>query len=694
MLVLVTAAVYFPVVTFDFVNFDDPVYVTGNLRVLHGLTMDGVSWAFTKVYFANWLPLTWLSHMLDVQIYGLKPWGHHLTNVLFHLANTILLFAVLRRMTSLRPEASPRQAGAVWKSAIVAALFALHPLHVESVAWVAERKDVLSAFFFLLTIWAYARYVGFQVRGSRFKVQSYLLTLLFFVLGLMSKPMLVTLPFVLLLLDYWPLNRFELSTVNVQRPTIFRSLVEKIPFFALTLAASALAYFAQKSDNTVGSLEKFPISGRISNALVSYVRYLGKMIWPDDLAVFYPHPGTWPLPQTIVAGLLLLLVTGVALWKARSQRWLVVGWFWYLGMLVPVIGLVQIGDHAMADRYSYLPLIGIFIMIVWGAAEVVARFQRGRSVFAAFAIAVLAGCGVAAAFQLRFWKNSETLFTRSARVTTGNYIAFLNLGIVCAEKGKLDEASNNLSEALRLKPDYALTHMNLANLLRLQGKTDEAAAHYEEALRLQPDDVGTRYNYGGLLTAQGKLDEAEKHFRAALRLKPDWAELHFKMGYLLCLRGNLDNGIIHYQRAFELKPTPETHTHLGIAFARQKKWGEAAGHLRLAAKALPNNPAVARDLAWVLATCDDPKIYNPTEAVQLAGRACELTERRDAGCLDVLATAYSEARRFDDAVQTAGEALSVAVAAKDNDLATQIRERLKNFQAGKPFRETVRAAQP
>ena len=682
LLVLATAAVYFPVVTFDFINYDDPAYVTNNPHVISNLTWNNFGWAFSYGEIGHWHPLTWLSHMLDYQIYGLHAGGHHLTNVLLHTVSVILLFLVLMEMT-----------GAVWRSAFVAAVFAIHPLRVESVAWVAERKDVLSGLFFMLTLLAYLRYVRKPP-----SIRRYLMVAILFALGLLSKGMLVTLPFVLLLLDYWPLQRLRLdpkdgSPMNSQgrQANVWRLIVEKIPLFALS-AFSCLA--------TSIVPEKMPasytlsLSSRVGNALISYVTYLWQMVYSKGLATPYPYPANGPLLADVATVLALLLVISfgaVVCWRKRP--YFAVGWLWYLGTLVPVIGLVQISYYSHADRYTYLPHIGVSVMVAWGVGEL-ARRNRLRSLIVALAVVALIGCGVASALQVRLWRNSETLFTHSARVTTGNYIAFLNLGMDAMEKGKSDEAAKNFFEALRIRPDYPATQLAIANILRTQGQLTDAAAHYKEALRLLPDYEQAHYNYGSLLATQGNLDEAEKHFREALHLKPDWAEVQFKLGYLLCLRGNLDEGIARYQKAFKLRPEPEAHIHLGNAFARQKKWAEADDHLRLAVKALPNNPVAARDLAWVLAASGDPKIYNPAEAIQLAEHACELTERHDAGCLDILAIAYSESRRFDDAIKASEHAAQMAKDEGDTDLVAQIQERLKYFREGRTFRDQATKANP
>ena len=412
---------------FSFVNYDDPQYVTANYDVQAGLTFESIRWSFTATHANNWHPLTWLSHMLDCQIYGMNPGHHHMTNVLFHILNTLLLFFIFKRISE-----------SIWKSAFVAALFALHPLHVESIAWVAERKDVLSTFFWMLTLWSYAGYV------ERPRLDKYLLLILFYILGLMAKPMLVTLPFVLLLLDYWPLKRFHLKSSDnenpeVQRTFYFGLILEKIPLFLLSAASGIVTYLVQKSSGAVSSLDAIPFHDRIANALVSYVVYIGKMIWPHNLAVLYPYPRSIALWKIVGAGLLITLITVLVLRLLRSKPYLAVGWLWYLGTLVPVIGIVQVGSQAMADRYTYVPLIGIFIMITWGISDWVSkRHYRRFGLFMVTAV-ILSLLMITSRLQVKYWSNSVMLFDHAIDVTGENSTAQLNLGEALAEQGNIEK---------------------------------------------------------------------------------------------------------------------------------------------------------------------------------------------------------------------------------------------------------------
>ena len=544
MLTAATLLIFWRVTGHDFIMFDDEVYVTQNEQVQDGLSRQGVVWAFSTTHANFWHPLTWLSHMLDCELFGLNPGGHHFTGLLIHLLNTLLLFLVLHRMT-----------GALWPSAFVAALFAWHPLHVESVAWVSERKDVLSAFFWILTLGAYARYVEHP------RVGSYLLVLVFFSLGLMAKPMLVTLPFVLLLLDYWPLGRFNLGPLSHEsnrsthlRTSAFHLVLEKIPFFALSAVACVLAYMAQARGGALKGASLFPIGVRTANAAISYVSYMEKMIWPHDLAVFYPHPGTWPMWQVAGAALLLLAVSALAVAAVRKAPYLAFGWFWYVGTLVPVIGLIQVGDHAMADRYTYVPLIGLFIMIAWGARDAAKRLPRKRLVLSLSALAVLCALAMGSVRQLKHWKNSVTLFQHTLNVTKNNYVAHTNLGILSAGQGRLDRAMSHYADALRIKPDLLEARMNMGAALATQNKFEQASLHYLKALQVKPDFAAAYYNLGNLSAAQGKTTEAVSYFQRALMIEPDDPEIHNNLGISLAALGKRQEAVQHFQEALRIDP--------------------------------------------------------------------------------------------------------------------------------------------
>jgi len=663
-----TLAAYWPVLNCEFVNIDDWAYVTDNSHVKAGLTWSSVVWAFRSTVAGNWHPLTCLSHILDCQLYGLRAGGHHFTNLLFHVANTLLLFGVLQRLTR-----------AIWRSALVAALFAVHPLRVESVAWVAERKDVLSAFFFMLTLGAYGRFAeirnpksenrspkqetentaraGVPSLGGEVRLSSarlwYLTAMVMFALGLMSKPMLVTLPFVLLLLDYWPLRRFTNPSLQFSSPPILRLVLEKLPFFLLAAVASVVAFLAQKGGGAVVALQAFPFRARLANAVVSYARYLAKAIWPDPLAVFYPYEGGWGAGRVLGAAVLLAALSLAAIVMARRRPYWFVGWFWFAGTLVPVIGLVQIGSQALADRYTYLPLIGIFVLCSWGLGELLAP-RVGRRVVAIGATVLLLGFAVVTRLQLRHWKNSQALFEHAVQVTAHNARAQYCLGFILETQGKTAEAFGRYAEAIRDLPDFTEAHCGLAGIWAGQSKLEASANEYRAALRCQSDFPQAHYGLAEVLAKQGQGDQAIIHYTAALRSRPDYAEAHYQLATLLTRKMDIGQAIVHYREALRLKPD----------------WLEALNNL-----------------AWILATQPDERHRNGAEAVRLAARAVELTGTNNSGALDTLGAASAEAGRFPAAVETARRALAAATAAGQNDLAAQIRSRLELYQAGRAYRE-------
>jgi protein O-mannosyl-transferase len=479
----------------DFINYDDPRYVYENTKITGGLSISGIAWAFTHIHSLNWHPLTTISHMLDCQLYGLKAGWHHFTNVLLHTLAAVLLFLALQLMT-----------GAVWRSAFVAAVFAIHPLRVESVAWIAERKDVLSGVFFMLTLLAYVNYVRLP------RVRGYLIVLFLFACGLMSKPMLVTLPFVLLLLDYWPLQRIK--------GQLWRRVAEKIPLIALSAVSSVITFLVQKG--AVGQTDELPIFERINNAVVSYMLYIWQMLWPVNLAVFYPHPENRLPVWEIACCLVLLICITVAAIALRKQRpYLLTGWLWYLGMLVPVIGLVQVGWQGRADRYTYLPQIGLYIAATWAAADLTALYRYQRATLSTAAILVIAALTSCARVQTSYWRDSETLFRHALAVTTNNDVAENNLGIVFLGQGKLDEAISLLQSAVDLRPDNSPAHENLAKALLQRGRVADALVHYRKLLDLQPDNMEVHNIVGTVLVQQGRVKEGAEEWQKVLSVDAD-----------------------------------------------------------------------------------------------------------------------------------------------------------------------------
>jgi Flp pilus assembly protein TadD len=615
---LVTLLIYLPVRHYSFVNLDDGKYVTENPMVQAGLTWAGVKYAFTSWYGDFWHPLTCLSHMLDCQLFGLNAGGHHLVSVLFHATNAVLLLLLLLRLT-----------GAFWQSAFIAALFAWHPLHVESVAWVAERKDVLSTFFGLLTLMAYVRYAqgvnsdmrqvtrtsSIQSRVMRHASRYYWLALLLFALALMAKPMLVTLPFVFLLLDYWPLRRVtgdgwrvtgdkksvgKRSTFNSSAFAFgygatapkrseggqLSTILEKWPFFALAAASCVVTFIAQKRGGAVAPLGGYPLSARIGNAAVAYVKYLFNSVYPVNLAVFYPLPKEIPLVQ-VAGAMMVLAVISWLIWRARRQRpYLLMGWLWYLGMLVPAVGLVQVGPQAMADRFTYLPLIGVFIGVVFGLGDLAKKLRLEPMVMISIAGIVLAGCLFATARQLHFWRDNETLFERTLAVTKDNPVAHYTLGNGLLQRGQVEEAMAQFQKALEIKPDYTEAHNNLGCAFLRKGQVNKAMAHFQKALELQP-----------------------------------------------------------------------------------------------------NNVEVQNNLAWVLATAPNASLRNGVKAVGLAQRANQLSGGQNPAFIGTLAAAYAEAGRFPEAVTTARQTLQLATGQTSPAAVDALRTQIGLYQAGLPFRD-------
>jgi Flp pilus assembly protein TadD len=658
-LAAVTLAVFGQTVRHEFVNYDDDAYVYENSAVTGGLTVRGIKVAFAQGSAENWDPLTTISHMLDCQLYGLNAGGHHMTNVLLHAATAILLFSVLRQMT-----------GAMWRSAFVAAVFAIHPLRVESVAWVTERKDVLSGLFFMLTLWAYVRYVR-----QPLSLRRYLMVMLCFALGLMSKAMLVTLPLVLLLLDYWPLKRFTGPLFagggagpadglkNISFP--LRLTVEKIPLLMLSLASCVMAIIAQ--GHAVQTLEKFPLSLRMGNALVSYVAYGWQMFYPAGLAVFHPYPASGlPAWEVILAFLILLAISvGIFHWR-RLCPYLLVGWLWYLVMLIPVIGLVQIAGQARADRYTYLPQIGLYLALTWGAAKLGAGWRFRRPVLGGLAAVVVAALGAGSFIQTSYWHDSETLWAHTLACTTNNAIAHYNFGMTILPKARVEEALAHFQKAVKIDPNYARAHVSLGAAFFQQGRVDEAITHFQKALTMEitPDPSAVYYDLGIALLQQGRVDEAIVHFQKAVEIRPGDVEFRNVLGNTLFQKGRMDEAIAQYQAILKIRPgQPEACNYLGRA-------------------------------AWVLATSPEASIRNGAKAIELAGQMERLSNGKDPLVVMVLAAADAEAGRFPEAVTAAERARQLAVQHGNNSLADVLASQIKLYQAGTPFRDPGKPVAP
>ena len=655
-LMAVTWIVFGQTLTHDFVNFDDHLYVYENPLIIRGVSSEGIIAAFTHTHARNWHPLTTVSHMLDCQLYGLNARGHHLTNVILHTISVLLLFLVLKQMT-----------GAVWQSAFVAALFAIHPLHVESVAWIAERKDVLSAVFFMLTLAAYARYARAPSPAG------YLLVALLFAFGLMSKPMLVTLPFVLLLLDYWPLNRVrdQCSEVRGRRTksqmrgqwSVVRGLIiEKIPLLILSAAACVITFVIQK--RATGALPPLPLPLRINNALASYLTYIWQTLWPTRLAVFYPYPNNvFPVWELVIAVGLLLAMTAAAIISGGKRPYLFTGWFWYLVMLVPVIGFVQVGEQGHADRYTYLPHVGLFVLAVWSVADATASRRSTLRIAIATAAVIIVWLAWAAFVQTSYWRNSETLWTHALAVTSENDFAHNNLGYLLVDLGKLDSAISHFETAARIRSSKTDKHynvgsafieMNLADALARKGESDEAMVHYEQAIKLEPNYADAYYNRGNVLFAKGRIDEAMADWEKSILIEPNHADAHTCLGNALLRQGSLKQAIAQYETALVLAP---------------------------------EDPHSRNNIAWLLATSSDRSIRDGAKAIGFAQQAVALSGGREPQFVRTLAAAYAESGQFSEAIAAAQQAIAIANMQGKQRLANNLAKDLMFYRANLPLPE-------
>ena len=648
----------------DFVNYDDDQYVYANPIITNGLTLSGIQWAFTHVHASNWHPLTTISHMLDCSLYGLQPWGHHLTNIVLHATAAVLLFLALLRLTSasdlqLSTLNDQPSASNIWACAFVAALFAVHPLRVESVAWVSERKDVLSGVFFMLTLLAYARYARLAswddaalprqsgaatTRLRKWPIGSYLTVVILFALGLMCKPTLVTLPLVLLLLDYWPLGRWQgagneehggkseelsaKSTISAFQTS--RGLViEKLALFALSAASCAATVIAQK-DVIERSLQMNFIE-RANNAFISYAAYLGEMIWPAHLVVSHPYGERYRnLAQVVVSLILLSGISAICFLSRKKYPFLLTGWLWYIGVLVPMIGLVQVSGESRSDRYTYLAQIGVYIMVSWGAMALIKKWRPHRAPLAATAMAVIIALAICSYGQTAYWRDTETLWRHALDVSPDDYLARDNLGYTLLQKGKINEAIAEYEKAIQIKPGYARAHNNLGNALMQTGQLTEAAAQYQKVLELEPHDSQVHNNMGTLLIKQGRVDEAIEQYRKAVAADPETAELHYNLGSALIVKGNWDDAINHLEAALTIDPNfPEAHNKLGVAFGETGRINEAIGQFGEALRLHHLYPQAQFNLGSILVRIGQRQegIAHLLEAVRLKPDYAEAKER-------------------------------------------------------------------
>lgn len=707
LIALGTVLLFAPARNFTFVNFDDDVFVFTNGMVKSGFNWASVKWALLSADIDYWRPLSWLSHMLDVELYGLAPGGHHLTSVLIHALNAAVLCFALHALT-----------GRVLPSAMVAALFAWHPLHIESVVWVAERKDVLCALFWFLGLWAYAWHA--RAPGPR----RMLLVAACFVLGLASKPMILTFPFLLLVLDVWPLKRLELSCdLRASAQRLLPLVKEKLPLFALVVLAAVGTYLAQRQVGAMMPEAVHPLSARLANVPVAYVRYLGLTAWPVDLALLYPLPGGWPLWQVGGALALLACISWLAVARLSRTPWLAAGWFWFLGTLVPVIGIVQVGDQSIANRYTYVPLIGLFLALVWLADDW--RARRGGSIagWGALATAVLLLCAFGLRRELWHWRDGVAIFEQAVRVTHNNFVAMTNLGnnlarmnqhaaaidlyqqalrvrpassethynlgSSLADTGQRDGAERHFREAIRIHPGHAQAHNNLANLLADTGRVPDAIRHYEESLRLRPGNVLARFNYGITLADLGRPADALTQFAAAVERQPDFTRARLQMVTILAAQGRNKEAMAQNAELLRHDPTsPEGLFNAGSLAAALGDWAGAVRHWQDAVRAKPDFLPALHRLTWTLATHGQTGIRNPTTARELATHFTKITGEQNPEALDLLAVAHAAGGDFQRATQFTQRALA-ALGTNQPPFAVELRARLALFQAGKPFLEGV-----
>ena len=636
-LAILTIAVFSRTFHYGFVNYDDDGYVYQNAVVQQGLTLSGIGWAFTHTTAAIWHPLTMMSYMLDDQLYGLNAGGYHVTNVVLHAIVAVLLFLVLREAT-----------GALWRSAFVAAIFTVHPLRVESVAWIAERKDELSGVFFMLTVWAYLRYARLP-----FSARRYLLVSLFFTLGLMCKPMLVTLPFVFLLLDYWPLNRFAAPANGQKDFTVARKiLLEKIPLLALSLGGCIAAVLAEK--HALVPVAQTALSLRVENALLSYLTYIGQMFYPVRLAVYYPLAGNFPLWACMLSLALLLAVSvGAFLWR-RKHPYLLVGWLWYLGMLVPVIGLVQMESQARADHYTYLPQIGLYLALTWGVTELCSGWPQSRWALGTIAIIIVGIFSIASFIQTSYWRDSESLWNRALACQYDSWITHNNLGMDYISRGQMDQGIEQYQKAIEIDSKAPLTHFDLGVALAQEGNLAAAIVEYQKAIQLQLDYLQARNNLGDALLRTGQTAAAIDDFQEALKLAPQSTTLRNNLAFIFLRTGRVSEAVVEFQKVLEIQP---------------------------------DNVDACQYLAWVLAASPDASLRDGPKAIALAQKANDVSGGKDPGILSTLSAAYANAGQFSDALTTAQQGLQLASAHGDSATAGNLQAEIGLYQANLPARD-------
>ncbi len=744
---VVTLATFWPSANNDFVNFDDQDYLTHNQVVLKGLTWEGVRYAFTSAEVGNWHPITWLSHLVDVELFGMKAGGHHLTSVVIHTINGVLLFLMLRGLT-----------GSLWTSAFVAGVFALHPLRVESVAWASERKDLLCALFGFLAVIAYQRFTCSKSARKPYKAWLGLAALLH-AFSLMSKPMLVTLPCLLLLLDYWPLQRVRRFRLDGLGESLRSLLIEKIPFVLMSAGSCIVTMMVQSGAGAVATTQSFPMEVRINNAIVAVVAYLQKLFWPVELCPFYPYEMELPSSVVFLAGGVIASVSFIC-WRLRkTSPFLIVGWLWYVGLLVPVIGIVQVGSQSMADRYTYLPTIGVVLAVAWAIRQVALRIRWSRVLLTVAAALLLGLLSKFSLHQVLLWRDSETLFYHSLSVTKKNAIAHESVALILAERGANKQAAWHFSEAVRIWPSFSDAYSDFGLALSLQGKFQEALVYSKKAVELNPSSERMQYNLARLyarmgsndmariefrhflkafpdsrlgtlslaelllatgevkqavgllsdflknqspsdevllalshaLLADNRTDEAMLAVRRALVLNPKNANSHYQSGTLLLKAGKPAEAVTELEVALKITPAIEHHLALAEAYSLLNNNARAIAHYEQSLNFNPDVPATLNNLAWLLATAPENSLRNGKRAVEMGEKAARLVEQKEPFILGTLAAAYAEAGRFDDAVKTAQRAIERANALNQPDLAARNAELLELYRASKPYHEPLQA---
>ena len=677
-LIVATLIAYEPIRHNGFVNYDDNSYILDNAQVKSGITWESLGQAFTKPHFYMWHPLTTLSHMLDYQLFGLNPSGHHLISVAIHIVNALLLFWILKNIT-----------GAIWPSAFVAAVFALHPLQVESVAWAAERKTVLSGLFWLLTMAAYVRYT----RQPGFL--RYLLVLLVFGLCIMTKPVVVILPFAMLLLDYWPLERIRWGQKGKTAKTTSNQksagwlIAEKAPLLAMSAILGVLTVIAQQSGGAVSTLDKVPLDHRIGNAFISYVKYIGKLVWPSDMAVFYPPSHSNLLNATmLICAFIFIVISAISIYTGRRRKYIAVGWLWFAGTLVPMIGLVQVGDQAMANRYMYLPMLGLLIIIALAGKELIAKHPRLKTVAAIMGVISLSCLLVLTRMQVRHWQNSVTLFEYALSVTEDNAITENSYACALFNEDRLSEAEQHFGNALRINPAFDTALIHLARIYLKEGRYNDAISIYGELINRNYKTAELYYNLAMAFGIQEKYNDSIKYFSKSLELNPDDPDTHNKMGSILLAAGKIDDSIGQFNESLRIKADQSAvYENLGTAYNQLGKYELAIQNWTRAIELNPGNIDALDKAGWFLAACGEKSVENANQAIAYAKRACELTKYAVPEFLDTLGVACAASGKFADAKAAAEKALNLARKTGKESLAGEIEKRIKLYEAGQPYRE-------